>query len=40
MKEETDEAGNCKGCGTAYSFFFGGFFHKKDCPYSQKKDVA
>jgi hypothetical protein len=35
---ETDEAGNCKGCGMAYSFVFGMQFHKKGCPYEVRKD--
>ena len=34
---KTDENGNCKGCGLAYSFYFEKQFHKKDCPYAKEK---
>jgi len=33
---ETDELGNCAGCGMAYSFVFGCQFHKADCHYKDE----
>lgn len=33
MKMETDQNGNCAGCGMAYSFVFSCQFHKADCKY-------
>jgi hypothetical protein len=37
---ETDDNGNCKGCGMAYSFYFGMQFHKKDCPYAKENKAV
>lgn len=35
-EDKTDDAGNCKGCGMAYSFYFGKQFHKKGCKYADQ----